>query len=131
MEGREDGPGDVGAVLGVLLDGGDRPVLVAPGPQADGSRAAGVQSCTTRAGYGGRAAGGRCGGAAVSGDTARAERVTDRQEALARALAITPANGVVLVAGKGHETYQIFGTEKHTWDDRVALRQAWSARGGA
>lgn len=66
-----------------------------------------------------------------AGDPARAERVTDRQEALAHALAITPANGVLLVAGKGHETYQIFGTEKHTWDDRVALRQAWSARGGA
>lgn len=69
-------------------------------------------------------------GAGFGGEDARAERITDRQEAIAHALAITPAHGIVLVAGKGHETYQIVGTVKHPWDDRAALQQAWAALGG-
>ena len=59
----------------------------------------------------------------------RVERVEDRHEALARALDVTPRGGTVVVAGKGHETYQIIGTEKQPWDDRQALREAWSERG--
>ena len=35
---------------------------------------------------------------------------------------------MVVVAGKGHETYQIVGTERRHFDDREALRDALSTR---
>ncbi len=41
------------------------------------------------------------------------ERITDRREAIARALEIAHPGDVVLLAGKGHETYQVVGTERN------------------
>lgn len=63
-----------------------------------------------------------------AGATGRARRIEDRQEAIAAALASAGDHDVVLVAGKGHENYQIIGTEKLPWDDRAALREAWGRR---
>ena len=42
----------------------------------------------------------------------------DRRSAIARAIAHASAGDAILVAGKGHEDYQIIGTEKHHFDDR-------------
>ncbi len=36
---------------------------------------------------------------------------------------------MILVAGKGHEDYQIIGGEKHHFDDREHLREAFAAKG--
>lgn len=44
-------------------------------------------------------------------------RITDRRAAIDYALGQAQAGDVVLVAGKGHEDYQIIGTEKHHFDD--------------
>ena len=49
--------------------------------------------------------------------------VTDRKEAIRYALSIAKEGDVVLLAGKGHETYQIVGKEKHDFDERVILRE--------
>jgi UDP-N-acetylmuramoyl-L-alanyl-D-glutamate--2,6-diaminopimelate ligase len=35
-----------------------------------------------------------------------------------------------LIAGKGHEDYQIVGTTKHHFDDREVAREAISRRRG-
>jgi UDP-N-acetylmuramoyl-L-alanyl-D-glutamate--2,6-diaminopimelate ligase len=51
------------------------------------------------------------------------ERIEDRRQAIARALAISDDGDVVLLAGKGHETYQIRGTEKLPFDERVVVRE--------
>ena len=51
------------------------------------------------------------------------ERIEDRREAIARALAIADTNDVVLLAGKGHETYQIRGTEKLPFDEREVVAE--------
>jgi UDP-N-acetylmuramoyl-L-alanyl-D-glutamate--2,6-diaminopimelate ligase len=32
---------------------------------------------------------------------------------------------IILIAGKGHEDYQIIGTEKHHFDDREEIRDAF------
>ncbi len=44
--------------------------------------------------------------------------ITDRTQAIAAALAEAKAGDVVILAGKGHETYQILGTEKIHYDER-------------
>lgn len=46
------------------------------------------------------------------------EVVPDRRDAIARAIAIANPGDAILIAGKGHEDYQIIGTEKHHFDDR-------------
>ena len=51
----------------------------------------------------------------------------DRGEAIRRAIREAAADDLVLVAGKGHEDYQLVGAERLHFDDReevvVALRQ--------
>lgn len=46
------------------------------------------------------------------------ERIEDRRAAIARALEIATPDDLVLLAGKGHETYQIRGTTKLHFDER-------------
>jgi len=57
-------------------------------------------------------------------------RVPDRKEAIERAIKMAHENDTVLIAGKGHEDYQIVGTRKFPFDDRViagdALRERMS-----
>jgi len=53
----------------------------------------------------------------------RHERMADRRAAIALALDRAHADDVVLLAGKGHETYQILGTEKVPFDEREIVRQ--------
>ena len=45
------------------------------------------------------------------------EVVVDRKEAIHRAISIMQKDDIVLLLGKGHENYQIIGTEKHHLDD--------------
>lgn len=46
------------------------------------------------------------------------EVIIDRKEAIKRAIEIAEKDDIVLIAGKGHETYQILGTEKIHFDDK-------------
>jgi UDP-N-acetylmuramoyl-L-alanyl-D-glutamate--2,6-diaminopimelate ligase len=50
-------------------------------------------------------------------------RLLDRREAIGRALEVAGAGDVVLLAGKGHETYQIWGTEVRPFDERVVVTE--------
>ncbi|MGB3542475.1 UDP-N-acetylmuramoyl-L-alanyl-D-glutamate--2,6-diaminopimelate ligase [Rubrivirga sp.] len=54
--------------------------------------------------------------------------VADRAEAIQRAALDARDGDVIVVAGKGHETYQIVGTERRDFDDRVVLRDALTRR---
>jgi UDP-N-acetylmuramoyl-L-alanyl-D-glutamate--2,6-diaminopimelate ligase len=60
-----------------------------------------------------------------------ARTIGDRGEAIAAAIHAAENEDLVLLAGKGHENYQIIGTKKHAWDDASAARDAWDARRGA
>lgn len=51
------------------------------------------------------------------------ERVTDRREAIERALHLARPGDVVLLAGKGHESYQIVGDERRPFDERKVIRE--------
>ncbi len=52
----------------------------------------------------------------------------DRGKAIAHAVRSAQAGDAILVAGKGHEDYQIVGTAKHPFDDRVETERALEAR---
>jgi UDP-N-acetylmuramoyl-L-alanyl-D-glutamate--2,6-diaminopimelate ligase len=57
-------------------------------------------------------------------------RITDRSEAIQHAIANAADGDVVLIAGKGHETYQIIGNQVLDFDDREIARQAIKERKG-
>jgi UDP-N-acetylmuramoyl-L-alanyl-D-glutamate--2,6-diaminopimelate ligase len=59
----------------------------------------------------------------------RHERYVDRREAIARALAVAQPDDVVVLAGKGHETYQVRGTTKYPFDEQVIVRELMAAGG--
>jgi UDP-N-acetylmuramoyl-L-alanyl-D-glutamate--2,6-diaminopimelate ligase len=50
-------------------------------------------------------------------------RVVNRRDAIALALAEATAGDLVVLAGKGHETYQIVGSEKHHFDELEIVRE--------
>jgi UDP-N-acetylmuramoyl-L-alanyl-D-glutamate--2,6-diaminopimelate ligase len=52
----------------------------------------------------------------------------DRAEAIHTAILKAKPGDTVLIAGKGHEDYQILGTEKIHFDDREQARNALAAR---
>jgi UDP-N-acetylmuramoyl-L-alanyl-D-glutamate--2,6-diaminopimelate ligase len=54
--------------------------------------------------------------------------VVDRRAAIRRAVIEAPAGSTVLVAGKGHEDYQIVGTTKSPFDDVSEVRRALEER---
>lgn len=54
----------------------------------------------------------------------RAVLCVDRREAIRRAVEEAPGGATLLVAGKGHETYQIQGTDRIPFDDVDEVRRA-------
>lgn len=48
-------------------------------------------------------------------------RIADRAEAIRTAALLARPGDVILLAGKGHETYQIIGDERHHFDDREQI----------
>jgi UDP-N-acetylmuramoyl-L-alanyl-D-glutamate--2,6-diaminopimelate ligase len=48
----------------------------------------------------------------------------DRRRAIAAAVAAAGPGDIVLIAGKGHEDYQIIGKVKHHFDDREEAAEA-------
>src|SRR5688572_32416878 len=51
------------------------------------------------------------------------ERIEDRRDAIAHALAQASPDDVILLAGKGHETYQVRGTARLPFDEREIVRE--------
>jgi UDP-N-acetylmuramoyl-L-alanyl-D-glutamate--2,6-diaminopimelate ligase len=56
-------------------------------------------------------------------------KFVERREAIRRAIREARTGDVVVIAGKGHETYQIIGTVSHHFDDREVAREALAERG--
>ncbi len=61
------------------------------------------------------------------GDLGKVETLADRESAIARACREARPGDVVLVAGKGHETYQEIKGQRLPFDDREAVRRAFQS----
>jgi UDP-N-acetylmuramoyl-L-alanyl-D-glutamate--2,6-diaminopimelate ligase len=55
------------------------------------------------------------------------ERITDRHDAIQHAIDIARDGDIVLLAGKGHETYQIRGTTSYPFDEKEIVQEMTSA----
>ncbi len=49
-------------------------------------------------------------------------RITGREDAIRAAIQFAPDGATILLAGKGHETYQIIGREKRHFDEREIVK---------
>ena len=59
------------------------------------------------------------------------ERFADRRTAIRFALETAQDGDTVVLAGKGHETYQVLGTETIPFDERVVVRECLEELGVA
>jgi UDP-N-acetylmuramoyl-L-alanyl-D-glutamate--2,6-diaminopimelate ligase len=58
-------------------------------------------------------------------------KIADRREAIHQAIFEAGSDDLVLIAGKGHEDYQILGREVFHFDDKEVAREALADRNGA
>lgn len=58
----------------------------------------------------------------------RVLRISDRREAIRTAVSLAQPGDIILVAGKGHETYQEIQGVKHPFDDKEILRETLETR---
>ena len=49
--------------------------------------------------------------------------VIDRKEAIKEAIQMAKKDDIVIIAGKGHENYQIIGKVKHHFDDKEIAQE--------
>lgn len=57
------------------------------------------------------------------------QRIADRREAIRYAVETGSGADLVLLAGKGHETYQIWGAEKRHFDEREVVAELFAGKG--
>ena len=57
-------------------------------------------------------------------DRGKVLSITDRREAIRTAVALARKGDIILIAGKGHEDYQIIQGEKRHFDDKEELINA-------
>ena len=59
----------------------------------------------------------------ISKTKGKYEIVVDRREAIAKAIKMMGKRDLVILAGKGHETYQEINGEKFPFDERVIIKE--------
>ena len=67
-------------------------------------------------------------GAGAAGRMRSYQVIEDRRAAITQAIATAQPGDAVVIAGKGHEDYQIVGATRHPFDDRAVAREALGAR---
>ena len=59
----------------------------------------------------------------ISKTTGKYVEIIDRKEAIRYAIANGEPGDIIICAGKGHETYQDIGGQKHDIDERVLIKE--------
>lgn len=67
--------------------------------------------------------------AGTAGAVGEVHRIADRREAIRAAISDAADGDIVVIAGKGHEDYQIIGTTRRDFDDRREARVVLADRG--
>jgi UDP-N-acetylmuramoyl-L-alanyl-D-glutamate--2,6-diaminopimelate ligase len=99
-------------MLRAALDGADRVVVTSDNPRTEDPESI-IDEVLT---------------GARDDERSRIVRECDRATAIRRTIAEAAAGDVVVIAGKGHETYQIIGTERRPFDDVEVVREALADR---
>jgi UDP-N-acetylmuramoyl-L-alanyl-D-glutamate--2,6-diaminopimelate ligase len=99
-------------MLRAALDGADRVVVTSDNPRTEDPESI-IDEVMT---------------GARDDERSRVVRECDRASAIRRTIAEAAAGDVVVIAGKGHETYQIIGTERRPFDDVEVVREALADR---
>ncbi|MFM1832667.1 MAG: hypothetical protein RLZZ461_983, partial [Planctomycetota bacterium] len=99
-------------MLRAALDGADRVVVTSDNPRTEDPESI-IDEVMT---------------GARDDERTRIVRECDRAIAIRRTIAEAVAGDVVVIAGKGHETYQIIGTERRPFDDVEVVRDALADR---
>ncbi len=68
------------------------------------------------------------GSTSARGSAARVIAIVDRGEAIAKAIELARPGDLVLIAGKGHEKYQVIGDRVLPFDDAAVAREALARR---
>lgn len=63
-------------------------------------------------------------------DLTKVSSITSREDAIKKVINDADSNSIVLIAGKGHETYQEVNGKRHHFDDREIAREALDSRNG-
>jgi UDP-N-acetylmuramyl-tripeptide synthetase len=104
----------------VGVEGADLCVLTSDNPRSEDP-----QTILDELEAGAKQAGGRrIGPSDLVGASRGYSVLVDRREAIRAAIGAAKAGDTVLLAGKGHETYQIIGSERTHFDDREEARSA-------
>ena len=64
----------------------------------------------------------------MAGQQTPYSRICRREDAIAAAIGMAQAGDVILLAGKGHEDYQVVGHEKHHMDEREIVAETLAKR---
>lgn len=59
----------------------------------------------------------------LQGVSGKPDKMVDREDAIKHAIDLADSGDVILVAGKGHETYQVLGKERIHFDDREVIQK--------
>jgi UDP-N-acetylmuramoyl-L-alanyl-D-glutamate--2,6-diaminopimelate ligase len=60
---------------------------------------------------------------AIKASNPNAYEIGDREDAIKQAINRLESGDILLIAGKGHEDYQIIGTTKHSFDDAIIAKK--------
>lgn len=59
----------------------------------------------------------------IKGKNCKYELIENRHDAIKKAVSLGQKGDIILIAGKGHETYQIVGKQKFHFDDREVVKK--------
>ena len=65
----------------------------------------------------------------VTNSEGKYQVIPDRRKAIYKAISQATEHDIILIAGKGHETYQQIGHVKHHFDDREVAKEALFMKG--